>query len=578
MKTISIDHLPRVEGNGGVFATIDGHVITEVKLVINEGPRLIERLTVGKTPEEDVSIAPRICAICSVSHKNAAIRAMENALGVKVQPKITLLRELAHMGEFIESHSLHVYYLALPDYVGFPNAIAMASKFPFEVKIALEMKQFGNAIMKILNGRMIHGENMVIGGFGSFPTREDLVWIKNRAIQFMPFVFRTVELFCGLDYPTVPESDTLYACCEPGNGQYGLWGEEIILSTGEKVAREDYKSLTNEFLVSHSLCKRSRYKGNPYSVGALARVNVLGERLQGESAKMYKKYFSPRWKKNPLFHNAAQALEILYCFEKVPELVDEILAIPENPPVVPYKTKNGKGTGLVEAPRGLLIHHYEVKDGLVSDVDIVTPTAQNAEDIERYCYLAAQNLLDEGKEDAIRDRMDLVVRAFDPCISCSVHMAEVKHAPSDDWKKKLAELQTAGPVFVGIGKEGRSDDRAGLDLAAGMKEAGLENVYFETEIEEDHILEGLVGRPIIFLDVVNMGEPAGKIALLPLQHVFWNAVLSHRLLPAVSNRLTLDQIKNAYILGIQPESIEEGGRLSDSVRAAVEKILEEITN
>ena len=578
MKTISIDHLPRVEGNGGVFATIDGRVVTEVKLLVNEGPRLIERLTVGKTPEEDVSIAPRICAICSVSHKNAALRAMENTLGVKVQPKITLLRELAHMGEYIESHSLHVYYLALPDYVGFPNAIAMASKFPFEVKIALEMKQFGNAIMKILSGRMIHGENMVIGGFGLYPPREDLLWIKNRAIQFMPFVFRTVELFCGLDYPTVPESDTTYACCEPGDGQYGLWGDEIILSTGQKFARDEYKSLTNEFLVPHSFCKRSRYKGNPYSVGALARVNVLGERLQGESAKMYKKYFGPRWKKNPLFHNAAQALEIMYSFEKVPELVDEILAIPENPPVVLYKAKNGQGTGLVEAPRGLLIHHYEVKDGLVSDVDIITPTAQNAEDIERYCYLAAQKLLDEGKEDAIRDRMDLVIRAFDPCVSCSVHMAEVKRAPSDDWRNKLAELQPAGPVFIGIGNKGRSDDRAGLELAEKMRKAGLENVYIESDIEEDHILEGLTGRPLIFLDIVSMGERPGKIALLPLQHVFWNAVLSHRLLPAVSNRLTHDQIKNAYILGIQPESIEEGSRLSDSVREAIEKILKEIMN
>ena len=291
MKTISVEHLPRVEGNGGIYATVDGHVVTEVKLVINEGPRLVERLTVGKTPEEDVSIAPRICAICTISHKNAVLRAMEYALDVKVPAKVTLLRELVHIGEFIESHSLHVYYLALPDYVGFPNAIAMASKFPFEVKIALEMKQFGNAIMSLLNGRMIHGENLVIGGFGKYPTREELIWVKNRAIQFMPFVHRTVDLFCGLDYPTIPDSETIYACCEPGNGQYGLWGDEILLSTGEKIDRDGYQSLTNEFVVPHSFCKHSRYKGSPFSVGALARVNVLGERLQGESGKAFQKYF-----------------------------------------------------------------------------------------------------------------------------------------------------------------------------------------------------------------------------------------------------------------------------------------------
>ncbi len=576
MKTISIDHLPRVEGNGGVFATIDGRVVSEVKLVINEGPRLIERLTVGKTPEEDVSLAPRICAICSVSHKNAVLRAMENALGVRVPAKVTLLRELMHMGEYVESHSLHVYYLALPDYVGFPNAIAMASKFPFEVKIALEMKQFGNTMMKLISGRMIHGENPVIGGFGLYPPREELVWIKNRAIQFMPFVFRTVNLICGLDYPAVPEADTVYACCEPGDGRYGLWGNEITLSTGEKIARDEYKSLTNEFLVPHSFCKRSRYKGNPYSVGALARINILGERLQGEAGKAFNKYFHPRWKTNPLFHNAAQALEILYAFEQIPGLVDKLLEIPDDPPIVPVKAKKGKGTGLVEAPRGLLIHHYEIENGRVADVDIITPTAQNAEDIERYCTVAAQKLLDDGQEDKIRDRMELVVRAFDPCISCSVHMAEVKRAPHDHWKKKLAELRADQPVFIGVGRDGRSDDGAGLELASRMKDLGIEDVYLEAEIEEDHILGGLSGRPLVFIDALNTNERPGKITILPLQQLFWSAVLSHRLMPSLTLRLAYDQIKNAYLLGIQPESIVEGDQLSPPVRAALEKVISEI--
>jgi sulfhydrogenase subunit alpha len=576
MSKVSVDHLPRVEGNGGVFATVDGNVVTEVKFVINEGPRLIERLTVGKTPQEDVSIAPRICAICTLSHKNAVLRAMENALGIQVPPKVTLLRELMHMGEFVESHSLHTYYLALPDYVGFPNAIAMASKFPFEVKIALEMKHYANHIMKVISGRYIHGENPVIGGFGRYPTRAELVAIKNRAIQFMPFVFRTVELFCTLDYPTVPEADTVYACCEPGDGKYGLWGDEIILSTGEKIARDDYKTLTNEFFVPHSFCKRSRYQGNTYSVGALARVNVLGERLDGEAGKMFKKYFNDRWKKNPLYHNAAQALEILFCFERIPELVDEILRLPENPPLVPYWPKEGKGTALVEAPRGLLIHHYEIGGGLVSDVDIITPTAQNAEEIERYCFVAAQKLLDEGQEEKIRDRMELVVRAFDPCISCSVHMAEVRRAPGDDWIAKLAGLKKAGPVFFGVGSEGQSDDRAGLEMALELRKAGVKEVYLETEIEEDRVAGGRSERPLIFLDVVRMGEQPGKIALLPLQHIFWNSVLSHRLLPSLSSRLSFDQVKNSYILGIQPDSIEEGYEISPSVREAMGRILEAI--
>jgi sulfhydrogenase subunit alpha len=579
MKRISVDHLARVEGNGGISATIDGNTVTEVKFTINEGPRLIERLTIGRTPEEDVSMSPRICAICSISHKNAVLRAMENALSVKVPPKVTLLRELMHMGEMIESHSLHVYYLALPDYVGFPNAIAMASKFDLEVKIALEMKNFGNHIMKVISGRYIHGENPVIGGFGKFPTEQELLWMKSRAIQFMPFVFKTVNLFCELDYPDCPEDETVYACCDPGDGKYGFWGNEIILSTGEKFYRDDYKELTNEFVVSHSYAKHSRYKGKPYSVGALARVNVIGERLKRESGKMYSKYFNNRWKTNPLFHNAAQALEILYSFERIPELVDEILKYKEPPPIVRYKKKEGRGTGLVEAPRGLLIHHHEIKEGLVHHVDIITPTAQNAEDIERYCYIAAQKLLDDSaKDDQIRDRMDLVVRAFDPCISCSAHMAEVKKAPSDDWKIKINEIMKKGsPIFVGIGNPDKSDDGAGVRIALELKKRENIDVLLESEIYEDeNKWKDETDRPFIFLDVVDFGQTTGKVTLLPMNYVLNNASLSHRFLPIFSGLMTYKQLKNAFMLGIQPESVENGGRLSAPVRKAMHAVLAEI--
>jgi sulfhydrogenase subunit alpha len=578
MKTISVDHLCRVEGNGGISATIDGKAVTNVKFSIYEGPRLIERLTIGRTPEEDVSISPRICAICTLSHKNAVIRAMENALSIQVPPKVTLLRELMHMGEFIESHSLHIYYLALPDYVGFPNAIAMASKFDLEVKIALEMKNYGNHIMKTISGRYIHGENPVIGGFGKFPSKEELLWIKNRAIQFMPFVFKTVDLFCAIEYPEIPEAETLYACCEPGNNAYGFWGDEILLSSGEKIYRDDYKKLTNEFVVSHSYAKRSRYKGEPFSVGALARVNNLGERLKGEAGKKYEKYFNSHWKINPLFINAAQALEILYCFERIPPLVDELLQHPEDPAIVQYTSKQGKGTGLVEAPRGLLIHHHEVTDGLVSLTDIITPTAINAEDIERYCYIAAQKLLDKGKEDEIRDRMDIIVRAYDPCISCSAHMARVEKAPEEDWENKLHQIKTSSsPLFVGIGNSNLSDDGAGITLARRLREQGREDIILEEEIEEKGIIGGKRNnRSLIFIDALDFQEAPGKVILIPLAFVLQNAVLSHKFLPFLKTPMSNELLKNSFVLGIQPESIGQGRKISLSVRLTLEKILQVI--
>jgi len=480
----------------------------------------------------------------------------------------------------IESHSLHIYYLALPDYVGFPNAIAMASKFDLEVKIALEMKEFGNHIMHTASGRFIHGENPVIGGFGKFPSREELIWIKNRAIQFMPFVLKTVTLFCELDYPNCPEDRTVYACCNPGKNKYGFAGEEIILSTGKIINKDDYKSLTNEFVVSHSFAKHSRYKGKAYSVGALARVNNLGERLGGKAGKMYKQYFNPRWKRNPLFHNAAQALEILFCFEMIPKIVDELLKRPEDSPVVDYTAKEGKGTGIVEAPRGLLIHHYEITNGLVSKTDIITPTAQNAEDIERYCYIAAQKLLDEAQEDKIRDRMELVVRAFDPCISCSAHMAEVRKAPAEDWKAKLEDLKSQStPIFIGVGKRNRSDDGLGLELALELRKHGVKDVWLEQElINREAPWKNGLHRPLVFLDALDFKENPGKVTLIPLHYIFSNTNLSHRLLPFFSNKMSYDYLKNSYVLGVQPKSLEEGENISRPVRKALARVLEQITN
>jgi len=577
MKKIAIEHLARVEGNGGVTATIDGRLVTDVKFFVNEGPRLVERLVLGKTPEEDVNLVPRICAICSVSHKYAAIRALENALGVKVSAKVTLLRELMLLGEMIESHSLHVYFLALPDYLGFPSAVAMASKYSFETKIALEMKQFGNHIMKTVSGRFIHGENPVIGGFGKYPSRKEFVWIRNRAIQFMPFALKTAKLFAEVNYPNCPEAGTIFSCLNPDQEKFGFVGDEILLSTGEKISVKDYRDLTNEFLVSHSTCKRSHYKGKPYSVGALARINNLGERLEAEAGKMYKKYFNSHWKKNPLYNNAAQGLEILYSFERIPQVIDELLKLPD-PPLVKYTKKEGKGAGAVEAPRGTLFDCYEVSGGRIAFADIVTPTAQNAEDIERYCYLAAQKLLEEGQEDKVKERMDLVVRSFDPCISCSVHMVQVKKATEEDWKEKLASLiKSESVVFVGLGKENHGDDGAGRELALRLREQGVKDVWLEEEIE-DSFWEKNFPQPLIFIDAVCFGENPGKIALLPLQYVLWNSVSSHRLSLFLRNSLNYDQINNSFVLGIQPGLIEEGKGISRSVSQALQKILDEIKN
>jgi sulfhydrogenase subunit alpha len=295
---------------------------------------------------------------------------------------------------------------------------------------------------------------------------------------------------------------------------------------------------------------------------------------------MYKKYFNEHWKKNPLYHNAAQALEIMYCFERIPQLADILLGYKENPPVISYTTKDGAGTGLVEAPRGLLIHHHEIEDGLVKYVDIITPTAMNCEDIERYCHIAAQELLDKGKEEEIKARMDLIVRAFDPCISCSAHAAQVEQAQQEAWKDRLTEITTqTAPVFIGVGNDERSDDRIGLKLASVLKESGMANVFLESDIQADTALqERAQDRPIIFIDAVNFGERAGKITMFPVEYILNNAALSHKFIPFLSGQIHNEQIKNSFVLGIQPQSTDFGQNISPQVLDAMDKIIDHLKN
>ena len=428
MRDIVVEPLARVEGEGGITIQLDGKRLKDVRFDILEGTRLIETLVVGKSPEEDVSIACRICAICTISHRYAALRGLEKALGIEVVPKVQWMRSLMHMGECLESHSLHVFMLALPDFLGYSSAIAMMEKYDKEVKEALALKKYANYIMEVISGRMIHGENPTVGGFGRYPDRDTLIDIKNQAKIRLDFAEKAVELIAGLDIPSFFEEETVFMCCEPGDDSYGLEGDHIRISDGEVVDVWQYKKLTNEKFVSHSAAKHCLYKGKPFTVGAIARVNNLGERMKGRAGRLYKKHWNERWLKNPLFNNLAQAIEIVWVLEQIPPCVDHILQIKKNPDIVLPVRKDGEGVGVVEAPRGTLYHHYKINDGLITDANFVIPTGQNLEDCEKYMRNAVYGLLKRDADDAaLRLQCEMIARAYDPCISCSTHMVRIKN-------------------------------------------------------------------------------------------------------------------------------------------------------
>ena len=427
MRELNVEALARVEGDGGITVTLEGKKVKKVTLDIHEGPRLIEQLVRGMTPADDLNVVPRICAICTLSHKYAAIRGLEKALGIKPPEKAQVARELMMMGENVESNSLHTFLLALPDYLGYPSAIGMLNDYADDVKRALRLKKFGNHVMQVMSGRIVHGENPVLGGFGRYPSKKALEEIKLKSHELVPDAVRAVELFSSIDYPTHPEEDgMLFMSVNAPRKRYGYAGDSILISNGKEVDAEDYKKLTNERVVPHSFAKRSLYQDKTFNVGANARLINMGSRLDGEAKDLFKEHYSDRWLKNPLLNNLAQAIEMVWSLEQMPDLCDRLAGM-DDPPIEQPTRQTGVGTGAVEAPRGTLYHHYEVKDGLIAAADIITPTAQNLDEIERHLRLTAERLLAEDKRDEeIRLGLEMVARAYDPCISCATHLVTLK--------------------------------------------------------------------------------------------------------------------------------------------------------
>ncbi|MBO8174604.1 MAG: Ni/Fe hydrogenase subunit alpha [Thermococcus sp.] len=421
---ITIDHIARVEGKGGVEIVIDDSGVKEVKLNIIEGPRFFEAITVGKKLDEALAVYPRICSFCSAAHKLTAIEAAEKAIGFTPREEIQKIRELLYIGDMIESHALHLYLLVLPDYLGYPDPLSMIDRYKREIEYALKLKNIGSKIMDVLGSRAIHQENAILGGFGKLPSRAQFEELKRELKEILPLAEYTVELFAKLgQFSEVDDKENVHMAVKPRDGVYGIYGDYIKVSDGFEFPVEDYKKWIVERVVEHSFAKHSFYKEKPFMVGAISRIVNNADLLYGRAKGLYEKYKDLFRYDNCFANNLAQALELVYFTEKAIDIIDEILAkwpIRERDSV---EIKDGFGISITEAPRGLLVYALEVKDGRVSYADIITPTAMNLAIMERHVRLMAEKHYQDDPE-RLKLLSEMVVRAFDPCISCSVHVVK----------------------------------------------------------------------------------------------------------------------------------------------------------
>lgn len=420
---IDIHHVTRVEGHGNIVVDVVNGELQQCDLQITETPRFFEAMLRNRPYQDASHITSRICGICAVGHATTSLRATEKALGIEPSEQTRLLRRLNFLGEILDSHILHAYMLVAPDLLHVGSVIPLAETAPAVVQRALRMKKLAGDLCRAICGRHTHPIAMVPGGFNSFPTTADLYDLRERFAAAWSDVAATVELFQTLPLPHFERETEFIALVN--DGQYGFIDGEIGSTDGGRWPVEDYAAVTNEYLVRHSTAKHTHNQRDSYMVGALARFNLNHHLLHPQAQEAAGALGLKPICANPYMNTVAQVVEIAHCVAEAEMLLDKLLQreIAWEEPVRPQRL-SGVGVGACEVPRGVLFHHYVIEDGRIRGANCIIPTNQNLANIEADMRGLVPTLLGRPQEE-IAHALEMLVRAYDPCISCSTHLLQV---------------------------------------------------------------------------------------------------------------------------------------------------------
>jgi coenzyme F420-reducing hydrogenase alpha subunit len=421
---VNVDHLTRVEGHGNIVVNVQDGKVEECKWEVVEAPRFFEAFVRGRSYLEIAHITSRICGICSIGHTLCSLQATEAALGVKISEQTRLLRRILIQGENLQSHVLHCYFLAAPDFLGTPSVFPLVQTHPEVVVRALRLKKLANDLCDIVGGRTVHPITPTVNGFTKLPEIKELKGIRQRLAAAGPDLEATLALFQSLKIPSF-QRETEYISLK-SKEEYALYEGAIASTDAGNTPVENYRNWTNEYLVPHSTAKYTKHVRDSYLVGALARFNnnhvQLSPRAQKAAGELGLK--APCF--NPFMNTVAQVVEIFHAVEESIRLIDELLDKGLKEEDRRILLKAGRGVGAVDVPRGILFHEYTYdKNGICVEANCIIPTNQNHANIQKDMEALLLQILDRPQEE-IRLSLEMLVRAYDPCISCSTHLLRVK--------------------------------------------------------------------------------------------------------------------------------------------------------
>jgi sulfhydrogenase subunit alpha len=419
-RTIAVDLVARVEGEGALRVTVKDGTVQDVELRIFEPPRFFEAFLQGRHYSEVPDIVARICGICPVAYQMSAVHAIEQVFGLHVDGALRDLRRLLYCGEWIESHALHVYLLQAPDFLGYDSGIAMAKDHPAVVTRGLRLKKAGNAIMTLLGGRSVHPVSVKVGGFSRVPLRRELNGLKDELLWARDAAIETVRWVADFDYPDFMPDYTYVALRH--SDEYPFNEGQVAVSNGLQISATEFEQHFVEHQVSYSNALHCTLQGRSYLVGPLARLNLNHTQL----TPLAKQVMADRGLslRNPFHGIIARSVEILYALEESLRLIERY----EPPPLaaLPVTVRSGTGMACTEAPRGILYHRYLVDgDGVIREAKIVPPTSQNQSRIEQDLRLFMPRLLHLPDQE-VALACERVIRCYDPCISCATHFLNLK--------------------------------------------------------------------------------------------------------------------------------------------------------
>ncbi|MEE4109360.1 MAG: nickel-dependent hydrogenase large subunit [Halieaceae bacterium] len=422
-RTIEVDYLARVEGEGALDVRIVEGRVEELKLRIFEPPRYFEGILRGRRFSEAPDITARICGICPVAYQMSACHAMERACGVDVDGPLRELRRLLYCGEWIQSHTLHIYMLHAPDFLGTADAIEIAREHPEIVQRGLKLRGVGNRIIATLGGRQVAPVNVRVGGFYRLPEDRELEALVAPLREARDAAVETVRWTARFPFPHL-EHDYEFVALRDGE-RYPMNEGRLVSSTGLDIDQADFEDHFEERHVAHSTALHAyRRGGGSYFTGPMARYALNAERLSPLAREMAREAGLGPVCRNPYRSIVVRAVEVV-------EACDEALRILENyrrPPAAAIDVipRAAVGRAITEAPRGILYHGYTIDaGGAITEARIVPPTSQNQVTIEEDLRRVVEANAGLSDED-LGWRCEQTIRNYDPCISCATHFLRLK--------------------------------------------------------------------------------------------------------------------------------------------------------